>query len=341
MKSNIKEIARLAEVSIATVSRVINNQGPVRETTRKNILRIAGELDYIPNHSARGLSRKKTDTIGVILPELHDEFFMDIVHAIDEEAHRHKQYLMISSSHSQRNEAEIMVEFMSGGRVDGVILMAPSLRNEIKNILSKSKSPIVLLNCDTDMEGVVSFGIDNLRGAYSAVEHLIGHGYKKIAMVQGPEQNSDAEARYHGYQTALQQSSITLNPSMVVRGDFSFRSGYYGFTRLMGQEDKPEAIFCANDMMALGAYEAARNSNITIPDDVAIVGFDDIFPGRVAAPRLTTVHTPIMELGIEAVNYLLKMISGKVDSATSFKKTLTTGLIARESCGCKSFKQNI
>jgi len=334
---NINEIARRAGVSIATVSRALNNTGSIREATRQKILQIAEELNYKPNPIARSLSRKHTDTIGVILPELVDEFFMDIIRGIDEEAYRNDQYVMVSSSHSKRDIVQTLLEFMSSGRVDGVILMAPQFRDELTELIQKNKRPVVLLNSHNFINDSICFNINNYQGALAIVEHLIGHGYKKIGMIQGPEGNCDADERFRGFKDALIKNSLSILDSIVVPGDFTAKSGYYGFIRLMSQSQKPDAIFAANDMMVVGAYEAARSSNIKIPQDVAIVGFDDIFLSRFLIPRLTTVHVPIVELGTKAMRYLLKMISGEVDSRQPHREELSTGLVIGGSCGCTNF----
>ncbi|OGC02195.1 hypothetical protein A2V82_09180 [candidate division KSB1 bacterium RBG_16_48_16] len=337
MDINIHEIARRAGVSIATVSRALNNNGAVREETRQKILQIAQEFNYKPNPIARGLSTRQTDTIGVILPELVDEFFMDIIRGIDEEAYRANRYVMVSSSHNQRNIVETLTEFMGSGRVDGLILMAPEMHKEVIRILHKSKRPMVLLNSCKDLDHAVSFRINNYQGAFAIVEHLIGHGYKNIGMIRGPEGNCDAEERYRGYCDALQRNNLPVQRCFIVAGDFTTKSGYYGLMRLMSQPEKPEAIFAANDMMAVGAYEAAKNANINIPKDVAIVGFDDIFLSRLLSPRLTTVHVPIVELGSKAMRYLLKMITGEVDANTAYVEELSAGLVMGGSCGCTNY----
>lgn len=338
MKIDIKEIAREAGVSTATVSRALNGKGPIREVTRNKILRIARQHNYLPNSNARGLSRRKTETIGVILPELVDEFFMDLIHSIDEAAYRSNYYVMISSSHSHRNTIETLMAFMGSGRVDGVILMAPQLQDsELFSFIEKINRPLVLLNALKNPEYLdryISFRIDNYRGAAANVEHLVEHGYKKIGMIKGPEGNCDAEERFSGFKNTLEKHNIDFNPAFVVNGDFTSKSGYYGFMRLMSQSDKPEAVFAANDMMALGAYEAAKDSNIVIPDHVALTGFDDVFLTRLLTPRLTTVHAPITELGNKAVSYLLKMISGEVEVDQPYHESLSTGLVIGGSCGC-------
>jgi LacI family transcriptional regulator len=336
MRVNIHEIARKSGFSIATVSRVMNDKGPVNEITRQKILHIARELNYKPHPIARSLSRKQTDTIGVILPELVDEFFMDIIQGIEEIAHRNNRFIMISTSHSQRDMLQTSLEFMNSGRVDGVILMAPSLQKEISEFYTVSKRPVVFLNCCPALQGIISFSIDNFQGSYSVVQHLIDHGYKNIAMITGPENNTDALERQRGYEEALIKNEIVINPAHIIPGDFSIRSGYFGFTRLMNQRVKPRAIFAANDMIAFGIYEAAAHSKIQIPGDVAVVGFDDILLSRVVSPRLTTVHVPIVELGSRAMQYLLKMISGEVNGAEPHREELSTGLVIGGSCGCTS-----
>jgi len=334
---NITEIARRAGVSTATVSRALNNNGPVREEIRQKILQIARELNYKPNPIARSLSRKKTDTIGVILPELVDEFFMEIIRGIDETAYRANRYVMLSSFHSQRNIVETLLEFMGSGRVDGVILMAPEMQSELSSLLTKSKKPVVLLNVSKTIEDSVCFNIDNYQGAFSITKHLIDHGYQRIGMILGPEGNCDAEERFRGFSDALTKHNLPVENSLIVQGDFAAKSGYYGFGRLMNQDQKPDAIFAANDMMAVGCFEAAKSSNINIPENVAIVGFDDIYLGRLLSPQLTTVHVPISELGSKAIRYLLRMINGEVDSNQPHHEELSTGLVIGGSCGCNHF----
>jgi LacI family transcriptional regulator len=336
MRTKINMVAQKAGVSIATVSRAFNEQELVKEETRSRIIQIAKELNYKPSPIARGLATQTTNTIGVILPDLVGEFFMDIIHGIDEEAYKSNQYVLISSSHSQRNMVETIVEFMASGRVDGVILMAPQMHHDVADFLKKSKRPIVLINSCPDLADVVNFQIDNYQGAFSLVEHLIWHGYKEIAIVKGPSENFDAQERHLGFLDALHKNNLSSKSSFEVSGDFEIKSGYYAFMRLMSQSKKPEAIFMSNDMMAVGAYEAAKVSNIKIPQDVAIVGFDDIYLSKLLNPRLTTIHVPISELGAKAVNYLLRMINGEVNPKKTYTEVLSIGLVIGGSCGCKN-----
>lgn len=341
IKTNINVVAKKAGVSIATVSRAFNEKQLVREETRNKIIRIAKELNYKPSPIARGLSKKTTDTIGVILPDLVGEFFMDIIHGIDEEAYKANRFVMVSSSHSQRNMIETLIDFMASGRVDGVILMAPQMHKDVEDFLRKAKRPLVLINSCSDLTNVVNFQIDNYQGAFNCVEHLISHGYKKIAIIKGPSANCDAQERYLGYVDALNKHNIEHTNSFEVSGDFQIESGYHGFMRLMSLTNKPEAIFISNDMMALGAYDAAKMLNLKIPTDVALTGFDDIYLSKLLNPRLTTVHVPIYELGAKAVNYLIKMIEGRVNTKIIHKEVLSTGLVIGGSCGCNNANQSI
>ncbi|KAA3609204.1 MAG: LacI family transcriptional regulator [Calditrichaeota bacterium] len=331
---NIHDIARKAGVSVATVSRALNNNGPVSEKTRQRIKQIAQEHDYKPSFIAKGFARQRSETIGVILPALVDEFFTEVLHGIDEEASRANCYTLVSSSHVQRDIVETLSDFMAGGRVDGVVLMAPHLHGNITSHLKKGKRPLVLLNSGEKISQIPSFNFDNYQGAFAVTQHLIKHGYTKIATICGPEGNHDAEERLRGFKDAMQQSDLTVNPNYFVRGGFTMKSGYYGFMRLVTQADRPEAIFAANDMMAVGIYEAAKSMNMVIPADIAVAGFDDIFLSSLLSPRLTTVHVPIRELAKKAVQYLFKMIDGKLETDSSHREEISTGLIIGGSCGC-------
>src|SRR5690606_22252707 len=210
MKTNINEVAEKAGVSIATVSRAFQANGLVKEETRLRILQIARELNYKPSPIARGLSTQKTDTIGVILPDLVGEFFMDIIHGIDQEADSAGKFILVSSSHNQRNTVETLLEFMASGRVDGVVLMATKMHKEFAEIIKNSKRPIVLINAPKELTGVVNFQIDNYNGAYNIVGHLAEHGYKKIAIIKGPLNNCDADDRFRGYLEALNDHGLAI-----------------------------------------------------------------------------------------------------------------------------------
>jgi DNA-binding LacI/PurR family transcriptional regulator len=337
MKIDIHKVASKAGVSIATVSRALNGSTLVKSNTKEKILKIVDELNYIPNPIARSLSKKSTETIGVVLPDLVGEFFMDFIHSIDEEAYKQNWHVLISSSHSQRNIIETLIELMGSGRVDGVILMAPLIQNEVSEIIQKSKTPVVLINTCGDFKKIDQIKINNFQGAFNIVEHFIKvHKYKKIGIINGPKGNCDAEERLAGYLNALKKYKVRRDDSLIMNGDFDPESGVLGFTTLMNQKVKPEAIFAANDMMAVGAYEAAKELGYKIPEDIAIAGFDDIYLSRFLNPRLTTIHVPITDLGSKAVKYLLNRINKKERNGKVHFEVLPIELVIGGSCGCKN-----
>ncbi len=336
MKIDIHKVARKSGVSIATVSRALNGSTLVKPATKEKILKIVEELNYIPNPIGRSLSKRSTETIGVVLPDLVGEFFMDFIHSIDEEAYKCNWHVLISSSHSQRNIIETVMELMGSGRVDGVILMAPQIQNEVSEILQKSKTPVILVNTCGDFQKLDQIKVDNFKGAYNVVEHLIKvHKYKKIGIINGPKGNCDAEERLSGYLSALRKNKIPRDPSLIMNGNFDVESGVLGFSTLMNQPVKPEAIFTTNDMMAVGAYEVAKELGYKIPHDIAIAGFDDIYLSQFLSPRLTTIHVPISDLGSKAVEYLLDKINKKNGNGKVHFEVLPTELVIGGSCGCK------
>lgn len=330
MKSNIFKIAKLAGVSTATVSRALNNKGSIREDTRQKILNIAKEVNYRPSVMAQNLAGKKTQTIGLILPEIEGAFYTSMINAIDRELKKYNYYLLVSSSHSQFDITEDIINLMSSGRVDGVILMAPLIYRELPAILPKTNLPIVTINAGKSLNTISVFNVDNYQGAYAMTEHFIEQGLERIATIKGPEGNFDSAERFRGYLDALKDNGIKFQKQYAVTGDFTNKGGYYGFSRLICLRERPQAIFAANDMTALGIYEAARNMKIRIPEDIVVGGFDDIYLGHMVSPQLTTVHVPAAELGVKALQQLLKIIRGESPNE-GYEETLSTGLIIRES----------
>ncbi|MCD6165413.1 LacI family transcriptional regulator [candidate division KSB1 bacterium] len=335
--ATIKDVAEKAGVSIATVSRVFNEHVSVKEKTRIRVLQAAQELNYAPNILARGLQLKRTETIGVILPDLSGEFFSEVIRGIDEIASRRGYHILVSSSHSRRNEIEMMQRMLGEGRVDGLILMAPLLSKKSLPAIAATKLPVVLLNLSAEGLEIDTIMVDNFRGAYLMTQHLIGHGHKRIAFIKGTEGNFDAEERFLGYRTALEEEGLPITPELVERGNFLKQSGFLAMTRLLSRKLPPTAVFASNDDMAIGALEAAQKSGVHVPQDVAIVGFDDILVAQYVRPPLTTVHIPIYDLGSLAAERIINSVEMQGQSKKE-KIVLATGLIIRESCGCPAAK---
>lgn len=328
MAVTIKEVAREAGVSIATVSRVFNDSGPVNDDTRDKILDVARRLRYTPHGGARSLIMSKTTTLGVLLPDLYGEFFSEVIRGIDHAARHAGYHVLLSSSHNDADEIEAAMQAMRG-RVDGVIVMYPDLNARLLERNLSDSMPVVLLNCELQGEGYLSINIDNYGGAFKMVEHLISAGHRRIAMIKGAESNFDAAERLRGYRAAMKSNDMD---ALELDGDFTEASGFSAAETILQGDPRPTAIFAANDSMAIGALSAVRQAGLRVPEDVAIAGFDDIPMAAYINPPLTSVHVPINELGGRAIARLIRAVTEK-DGSGEKRELLPTTLVIRESCG--------
>jgi LacI family transcriptional regulator len=331
MKVTIKDVARMAGVSVATVSRVFNDSGPVNEETRRRIREVASELRYVPNDAARSLITRRTSTFGVLLPDMYGEFFSEVIRGIDHMVQQNDYHLLVSSSHNDRSEIEAALRAMRG-RVDGMIVMSPDIDAQALGANLPEGLPVVLLNCAGAGAGFDSLNIDNYGGAYAMAEHLIGRGHRRIAMITGEERNHDARERLRGYRAALAQAGIARDERWEVPGDFTEFSGYDAVARLLAVTPRPTAIFAGNDSMAIGALSALREAGVRVPEDMAVAGFDDIPIARYMSPPLSSVHVAIDELGALATETLLQAVARKGQHEPR-QRTLPTTLVVRSSCG--------
>jgi LacI family transcriptional regulator, galactose operon repressor len=316
---SIYEVARAAGISVATVSRVLNDKGPVRAETRQRVLDAVERLGYVPHSAARSLSTRRTMSIGVLLPDMHGAFFGEIVRGIDLAARAAGYHLLVSGSHSDAAETAALLQTLHG-RVDGLILMTPALGHAWLDKVLPRRVPVVLLNPRSepaagDDDGAAgrhdSLRIDNQLGARLAVEHLIGLGHRSIAFVGGPADNADAAERLAGYREALEQGGLPIVPRLEMAGDFGEESGLQAGAKMAALMPHPTAIFAANDAMAIGCLAAMRERGLRVPEDVSLVGFDDVPIARYLTPALTTVQVPIAELGRQAMARLLAAVDGR------------------------------
>ncbi len=332
MENGIKEVAKRANVSIATVSRVLNGSELVADETRQRVAAVIEELNYMPHAIGRALVTHKTNLLGVILPDVHSEFFSELIRGIDHAARERSYHIIVSSTHSNKKEIESMLSVMQGGHVDGLIVMSPhiSAGGVMKRLPLLSK--LVFVNSYANGGKFSSVSVDNFNGAFQMVDHLIKHGYSRIGIIMGDESNFDARERFNGYVEALRKNGIRRVKELEIAGNFTEESGYDGMMKILMGKVKPTALFCANDSMALGALRAMHEKDIIVPGEIALAGFDDIPSARYVLPSLTSVHVPIYELGISAVESLFDAEIDKDGGAR--KKVLETCVINRESCGC-------
>ena len=332
MRVTIKDVSQKAGVSTATVSRVFNNTGLVDEETRQRVLDASKELRYMPNAVGRSLSTRRTDSIGLLLPDIYGEFFSEVIRGADQTAQQNRYHLLVSSSHNHRNEIEAALRVMSG-RVDGLILMSPQI--DAQTLISNLpvNLPVVLLNCFVDGVSFDSLNIDNLGGAYQMTQHLIQHGHERIAVITGHDDNLDADERIRGYRQALQENHLPIAEDWEISGSFSEESGYTAVQKVLALMPRPTAIFALNDSMAIGALGALREYGVAIPQEMALAGFDDIPIARFLSPTLTSVRVSIHELGALATQKLVHAIHEKNNHAKQ-QVVIPTSLALRESCGC-------
>lgn len=324
----IKDVAREADVSVATVSRALNGHDNVAEPVRRLVMETASRLRYQPHAAARSLSSRRTQTIGVVLPDLHGEFFSELIRGIDQVARAHRKHLLVSSYHGHPEEQGAALQAMRG-RVDGLLVLSPYadrpgfLTDNLPDSL-----PVVLINTQLPESGYPALSIDNYRGAVAMVEHLVQAGHKRIAFIGGPADNFDARERARGYRDALARLLPKQAP-WELDGDFDEASGYEAGRKTLEAEVRPDAVFAANDMMALGCLYAFNQAGVRVPEDIALAGFDDIPLARFVHPPLTTMRVNIAELGGTAMQRLLQAIES--GPAAAAPQLLSPELIVRSS----------
>lgn len=334
--ATIRDVARASRVSVATVSRVFNESPRVSEDTRLRVVKAATRLGYWPNGTARSLITSRTHALGVLLPDLHGEFFSEVIRGIDSAARQRRLHLLVSSYGAASDDLLAALRTVRG-RVDGLIVMAPDVGMSVALQLRSGGGPTVLLNPENDVPGRDSISIANVDGAHAMVGHLLGLGHRRIATVTGPEKNIDARQRLEGYRTALADGGLEPSPELEAAGQFTERSGYEAALELLKRRPRPTAIFAANDHMAVGVLGALQDSQVRAPEDVAVVGFDDIPMARYLTPPLTTVHVDMTRLGRRAVEMLLE--PAEDGEKQGRREVLSTTLVVRSSCGSKPPRQ--
>src|SRR5580704_3536107 len=331
MPATIRDVAREAGVSVATVSRVFNNSGPVHEETRARVREVAGALRYSPNSAARSLITAKSNTLGVLLPDLYGEFFSEVIRGIDQTAQHNGYHVLVSSSHETQEHIEGAIRAMRG-RVDGLIVMSPDIDGSTLAANLPDSLPVVLLNCAVDGTSYDAISVDNFGGAYAMVRHLLTTGGTRVAIITGSSRNYDARERLRGYRAALRDAGAEQQEGWEIAGDFTETGGYRAAREIAALSPRPTAVFAANDAMAIGALSAFREVGLRVPEDIAVAGFDDIPMARYMSPPLTSVHVEISELGARAMGVLLAAVHEK-NRHERQQLVLPTTLVVRQSCG--------
>ena len=329
MAATIKDVARDAGVSVATVSRALNGAENVTPETRARVQVVAQALRYIPSSAARSLITRRTHTVGVLLPDLFGEYFSELIRGIDLKARSRGLHLMVSSSHGDAREAASVLRAMHG-RVDGLLVMTPHIDSAAIAANLPASLPIVLINTRLPEDGLSSFAVDNRGGAIAMTRHLISRGHRLLAFIAGPDNNYEAQERLRGYRSAMAES-LPGTPGLVLPGDFTEESGWRAGSEIATLAQRPTAVFCGNDMMAIGCLAALAEAGLRVPQDIALAGFDDIPIARYVTPPLTTVRVRIAELGSLALDRLASAIENPGRSAAQHQ-TMRAELVVRQSC---------
>ena len=328
----IKDVAREAGVSVASVSRALNGSGGVTQQTESRIREVAARLRYVPHSAARSLITRRTHTIGALLPDLYGEFFSELIRGIDLAARARGLHLLVSSAHDGVEEAAAALRAMRG-RVDGMLILSSRADLDFLQANLPDTLPAVLLNSGVRSRHYSVLNIDNEGGARAMVRHLVQAGHRDIAFIAGPADNFDAQQREHGFRQAMAE----LAPAgrvQVLPGDFTEQAGHRAGRALAAQAERPQAVFAGNDMMAVGCLTALKEAGLSVPGDIAVAGFDDIPIARYVTPTLTTVRVSIVDLGRSALERLAAQLEapGQAPRSTDM---LGCEVVARESCGTR------
>ena len=336
MPLTLEEIAELTGVSRSTVSRVVNDQPNVRDQVRERVWQVIHETGYQPHAAARSLVTRRTHIIGTIIPEavtklFTDPFFPLLLFGVTETCNAHKYHLMLSLFNGPADQEELYRRIVGGGNLDGVLVASAHMDDPLFPKLLEDGVPFVLVGRHPD-ERVNYVDVDNVGGARMAVEHLIRLGHTRIATITGPASMAHGEDRLVGYRQALEAHHLPVDEKLIVEGDYTEPSGSMGAQRLLPAS--PTAIFAASDMMAIGALKALREAGLRVPDDIALIGFDDLRIATAVEPALTTVRQPIEHLGSMAVDLLLNLLASPSNGRASVQRiVLPTHLVVRDSCG--------
>jgi LacI family transcriptional regulator len=332
--ATIKDVAREAGVSVASVSRALNGGRGVTAETGQRILEAAQRLRYVPHAAARMLITRRTNTVGALLPDLYGEFFSELIRGIDLAARSRGLHLLVSSSHDDAEAAAAALRAMQG-RVDGLLLMSPHADADFLRQNLPQNLPTVLINTRLSGTDYCALSVDNDGGARLMVEHLLSLGRRRIVFIQGPPGNRDATQRELGYRESL-ASHAPDSPVMMLRGDFSEDSGYRAGQLVLAMRPRPDAVFAANDMMAIGCLAALREAGLRIPQDIAVGGFDDVPMARYVTPPLTTIQVHIAELGGQAMALLGEQLDHPDDVRAGHRRRVGAELVVRASSAAPS-----
>lgn len=337
MATSIKDVAREANVSIATVSRVLNDIDVVNEDTKKRVIEAIKKLGYRPNIVARSLKTQRTKTIGILVPDISSGFYPEIVRGAEDVSNIYDYNVILCNSDFDSEKEKEYLRVLSEKMVDGVIYMSSSLEGEILNLINELSLKTILVETKDKEESLPSVTIDNIKATYEATKHLINKGLKKIAFVGVTKDTMNAWSdRYIGYENAMKDSNLQIDEDLVFLNNLKVKSGYDAVEKFESLNKRCEAVVCASDEIAMGVINGFRDRGINVPENVSVIGFNNNAFASVFYPKLTTINQPSYDMGSVAMRMLIKMLSKKQSEQDETKEksqyVLDYSLIERESC---------
>lgn len=334
MKATIYDVAREAGVSIAAVSQVINGKGKISEERRNKIFAIMEELNYRPSLIASALTGKKTFTLGLLVPDISNPFFAEIAHAVEDQAHLLGYSVVMCSTHNDDERIERYLTLLQQKSMDGLIIGTGMDNVELLSPLVSKEIPIVSIARETLSPYVIPVLVGDFAGGQLAAHHLLGQGHTRIAIIAEDLKVSSSRERIRGVREAMEEAGLELPEDHVLAGGNDLlQVGKRRAMKLLQQADRPTALFCCNDLLAIGALQAAKELGIRVPEELSIVGFDNTILASVTDPPLTTIAQPIEEMGKLAVDLLISELGKKPEDRTHSRTVIEPELVVRKSTG--------
>ncbi len=330
----MRDVAELAGVSVTTVSHVVNKTRPVSDELCRRVISAMSELGYQPNALARSLRRKKTHTLGMIIPDSANPFFAEVARGIEDTSFEQGYSVILCNSDGHLAEELLYINVLVEKQVDGILFVAAGASTEHIYALQSRQMPVVVVDRDVPDVAVDSVLVDNARGGWLATQHLIDLGHRRIGCITGASDLTPSADRITGYRQALIENSIPVAETLIVKGDFQYESGYQAAQRLLALDDPPTAIFACNDLMAVGAISLTVELGRQVPADLSIVGFDDVRLASFTNPPLTTIAQPKYEMGVLGATMLLERLRNR--DILPRRRLLDTKLLPRQSTAPKT-----
>ncbi|OCW97164.1 LacI family DNA-binding transcriptional regulator [Alishewanella sp. HH-ZS] len=327
--ATIYEVSKLAGVSLTTVSRVMNNNTPVKESTRRKVLDAMAQLDYRPNSIAQSLASNRSNSIGVLVSELHGPFYGAMLTGIEAEFRAAGKHVIITAGHSDLATEQDGIDFLQSRNCDALILHVEAVSDDYLLQLAAGDTPFVLLNRHIPAIADRCISLNNELGGYLATRHLLQQGHRQIAYIAGPMWKTDARDRYHGHQRALAEYQLTADPALFFEGDFRETGGSKGLESLLKTGKAFSALVCANDEMASGAITAARELGLNIPQQLSVMGYDNVNFAYYTYPKLSTIDYPISAMGQMAARWVLREVYQQ--ESNEVQQLFEPALISRDS----------